>query len=69
MMNNLDPNIYEVHEQYRRDRMQEAEQQRLINIAKQGNQSTSMIRPILRLTPSPIAYSQALSLRLQSQQK
>lgn len=43
-MYNLDPNAYALHEQYREDRMRQAEQHRLAESAKQANTSPSSTR-------------------------
>lgn len=43
-MFNHSPNDYGVHEQYRQDKLRNAEQYRLIQIAKQGNKTSSFAR-------------------------
>lgn len=43
-MYNLNAQTYEIHEQIHKDRLHQAQQYRLAEIAKQGNKSPSVIR-------------------------
>ncbi len=62
-MYNLDPNAYALHEQYREDRMRQAEQHRLAECAKQARSTSSTRNSIARLGAVLVTLGNAMQVQ------